>query len=196
MNRQGLGMVLSVGLVVACGLGAPGCVGASDAEGETTSEAVSALGETACETTTRDDITTVGLANCAGGYSNSADGTYDHAGCSHQYVVGYGSYSGTAQAQVFWHGPALNQPQLCQAAHLTLAAYTEANGTWSTQTTRMHGQWSSLTGCHFFYDTGYGSLDSVGSGNAHRLAASAYQVSISGTIYYPVGVRLFFNNPC
>jgi len=62
---------------------------------------------------TRDDITTLGMS------SLSPDATYDHPGCPHQYVVGYGSFAGCAFANVYWGGDPLVTQSACQSAHLT-----------------------------------------------------------------------------
>ena len=213
MNKDITKAICSILVLVAGGLCAEACVAPANTEDEV-GEASLTLGETACETVTRDDVETLGIDGnfCpATGYSFSPDATYDHAGCPHQYVVGYGSFeSNNVHARVFWEGDPITGATQCQAAHLTLAAYTENNGVWATpQTTKMHGVWNPFFDpqCRFFTDDDSVPLDTIGPGTKHRLAASAYQLYITGTTspfpsytvsttYAKVGVRLFIEGVC
>jgi serine/threonine-protein kinase len=155
-----------------------------------------ALGQAACGWAARDAIEMPGCP----AVTISPDAAYDHAGCPHQYVVGYGRFESTARATVFWAGDLLTNASACRAAHLTLAAYTDNGGWGPPQITRMHGDWSASSSqpCRFSYDDGYAALDAIKPGIKHRLAASAYQLSASPATptYAKVGIRMFVDEVC
>jgi hypothetical protein len=172
---------------------------AADTE-EELGQASSALGESGCATATAFDSQALGVQVCGsvnGGYSASAGTIYNRSTCPHQWIVEYPSSSVSLHARVYWNDTAPANQSECQAAHLTLGAYTYDGVSWGApQTTSLHGVWLAPGVCQFLTDSGSDVLDSVPPGALHRLAGSAYQQTISGKTYRKVAVQLYEDGPC
>jgi len=187
-------------MLLALSLGTGGCA-ASAEDDETLGERESALGELACRTEPRDDIADIGIeAQCAhSGYSQISGTNYDHDQCPNQFIVGYGSASGSGlHGRVVWADTMPTTSGSCVASRMTLVAYTQTTLGWLLQPTSLHGVWQPWGGgCKFFYDSGSAPLDNIPGGSKHRLVASAFQLFITGPTYRKVQTRLYYDvGPC
>jgi len=190
--------------LTALGFGALGCSAAVEPDeaadpAEKLQDIAPAIADQ-CATVPRDDVADIGYesAPCPRGLSApSQNGDYGQSGCENKYVVGYGSYfGGTLHGRVLWSDPLPATSASCLASRMALAAYTYDGTSWSHQQTTLIGQWQPILGCHFVYQSPQVPLDSIPPGLRHRLVASAYQISLSGTVYHRVQTRLYDNSIC
>ena len=134
------------------------------------------LGEAACATVTEDDSVVSNYCSNAG--PTSPDASYDHTGCSDQYVVEFtGSLLEIAGFEDPGWGEAMPTTQgACEISYYSAGAYRYEGSTWTLDSvSRAHGVWSG-GGCTFQYDTGYSALfwNPGSSPTKYRLAVKAY----------------------
>jgi hypothetical protein len=192
-----------VAVCVFTGLTASACGSASDdPEGGLVGEALQPLGEIECASDYEDaQNSSCSYAPLTGCYTWSADATYDHPLCRHQWVVGYPTPPTDHHITmgVAWNGSALTSSN-CANAHMTLGTYFfDANGDtihfWDE--TKLHGAWSTSSNhCFFQYDSGFAPITQrllTSTQNYVTGAASAFfRDPITGiTSYQKVGVDLF-----